>query len=182
MLFASKLTSPARNDQTHAPRPEEPCEARRLEGWPRARPSLWPSCETRALKSAGADFDTMKMSKSGRPDFGAHSSESDSIVMHIFSSPCETSREHANAREHDPRLGASDCHLEVLGEATAAVEPSEGSFDHPPLRLCPEGADALRSCDDLDGPLAEVGDRVEQLVAAVDTVSKDMPQFGEGVA
>src|SRR5882762_6662250 len=36
---------------THRPRPEEPCAARRLEGWPQ-RPDSRPSFETRARKGA----------------------------------------------------------------------------------------------------------------------------------
>src|SRR5262244_2639978 len=59
--------------QLHRPHPEEPCEARRLEGWTLARRCLWPSFETRESKSAVADFDTIEMPKSGRPDFGARS-------------------------------------------------------------------------------------------------------------
>jgi hypothetical protein len=39
-----------------------------------ARSCLWPSFETRESKSAAADFDTIEMPKSGRPDFGARSS------------------------------------------------------------------------------------------------------------
>src|SRR5713226_8916386 len=39
-----RLADPARI----RPHPEEPCVARRLEGWPRARPRLWPSFETPA--------------------------------------------------------------------------------------------------------------------------------------
>jgi hypothetical protein len=35
---------------------------------------MWPSFETRESKSAVADFDTIEMPKSGRPDFGARSS------------------------------------------------------------------------------------------------------------
>jgi len=35
---------------------------------------LWQSFETRASKSAVADFDTIEMPKSRRPDFGARSS------------------------------------------------------------------------------------------------------------
>jgi hypothetical protein len=35
-------------EYTHRPHPEEPCEARRLEGWTPARSRLWPSFETRA--------------------------------------------------------------------------------------------------------------------------------------
>jgi hypothetical protein len=70
-----QLTAGALDDAaTQGRHPEEPCEAWRLEGWTPARPCLWPSFETRESKSAVADFDTIEMPKSGRPDFGARSS------------------------------------------------------------------------------------------------------------
>src|SRR5216684_2760131 len=102
--------------------------------------------------------------------------------MPMISGPCQTSRKHTDAGEHDPRLCAGDCLLEVLGEAPAAVEPGKGPLNHPAFRLGLESADALRPCDDLNRPRAQLGDRVEQLVAAVDTVSEDMPQLRERVA
>jgi hypothetical protein len=40
----------------------------------------------------------------------------------------------------------------------------------------------MRPCDDFDGPPTELGDRVGQLVAAVETVSEEMPQLGKRVA
>src|SRR5712671_3859857 len=104
------------------------------------------------------------------------------IITAHFSGPCEATRKHANACEHDPRLCAGDCLLEILGEATTAVEPGQGPFNHPAFRLSLESADTLRSCDDLNGPWPQFGDRVEQLVAAVDAVGEDMPQPGERVA
>src|SRR5260370_5715154 len=57
------------------PHPEE-CRTRaaRLEGWPLARSSLLPSFETRASKSAVADFDAFSLPKSGTPDFCVRSS------------------------------------------------------------------------------------------------------------
>src|SRR5882762_10598840 len=56
------------------PHPEEaaPLGAGRLEGWQRVH-TVHPSFETRASKSAVADFDTVRLPKSGRPDFGARS-------------------------------------------------------------------------------------------------------------
>src|SRR6266446_5514525 len=41
-----KLIRSADRIRTHGPHPEEPCGARRLEGWPLARPRPWPSFET----------------------------------------------------------------------------------------------------------------------------------------
>src|SRR6266436_4108040 len=40
-----------------------------------------PSFETRASKSAVADFDTFRLPKSGRPDFGARSSDCMSLPL-----------------------------------------------------------------------------------------------------
>src|SRR6266481_5746739 len=58
-----------------SPHPEEAALlGGRLEGWIHGPDSL-PSFETRASKSAVADFDTFRLPKSGRPDFGARSSE-----------------------------------------------------------------------------------------------------------
>src|SRR5438105_10511498 len=87
--------------------------------------------------------------------------------MPMFSGPCETPGQHPNAGEQDPRLGARDCFLKILAEPSAAVEPSKRSFNHPTSRLSLERTDALRSRDDLNDPLAELGDRRGQLLPAV---------------
>src|SRR6266699_1213206 len=108
-----------------------------------------------------------------------YSSESDSKVIPMFSGPGETAREDADAGDQDPSLGAGDGRLEVLGEAAVTSEPGEGAFDHPSLGLGFEGADTLRSRDNLDRPLARIGERVEQLLAAVDAIGEDMAQLGE---
>src|ERR1700737_1650593 len=52
-----------------------------------------------------------------RPSSANLTSESDSILMAIVSGPCQTPRKHANAGKEDPRLGARDCFLEILGES-----------------------------------------------------------------
>src|SRR5258708_30930326 len=72
--------------------------------------------------------------------------------------------------------------LEVLGEATASATPGEGSFDDPSPRQKLEAFDALRSLDDLDLPRPAVGECVEQLMAAVDPIGKDMAQLGEPIS
>src|SRR5258708_4139008 len=82
----------------------------------------------------------------------------------------------------DPRLRAGNCLLKIFGEASATVEPSKCAFNHPAFSLSLEGTDTLRSCNDLNRPLAELCDRVEQLVAAVHTVSKDVTQLGKDEA
>src|SRR3984893_8915808 len=136
------------------PRPEERACAR-LKGRPQARSCQRPSFET-ALRA---------------------SSESDSILMAIVSGPCQTPRKHANAGKEDPRLGARDCFLEILGEPSASVEPSKRPFNHPTSRLGLERTDALRSRNDFNDPFAELGDRRGQLLPAVNTVSENVTQL-----
>src|SRR5919199_4926715 len=97
----------------------------------------------------------------------------------MISGPGQVPRKHANTRYEDPGLGAGDGLLEVLGEASAAIEPSKCSLDHPAFSLGLEGADALGSCDDLDGPLAELDERLGKLFAPVHAVSKDVAQLGK---
>src|ERR1700678_3741511 len=100
-------------------------------------------------------------------------------MIPMSSGLCEAAEEHADAGDHDPRLGAGDAGLEVFGEAAVATEPGKGSLDHPSFWLGFECPKALGSGDDLDSPFAKIGDRVEQLVPAVDTVSEDVPQFSK---
>src|SRR5580692_1901977 len=102
--------------------------------------------------------------------------------MPVISGPCETPGKHTNAREEDPRLRAGDRLLEVFGEAPAPVEPGECAFNHPAFSLSLEGPHTLGSRNDLNRPLAELRDRVEQLVAAVNPVSKDVTQLGKDEA
>src|SRR6185295_10268747 len=97
----------------------------------------------------------------------------------IISSPCETTGEQSNARDHDPSLGAGDGGLEVLGEATVASEPGEGTFNHPAAWLWLEGSDALRPSDDLDRPPAQVSQRPEQLWSTIDAIGEDVSQVRE---
>src|SRR6266487_935219 len=56
-------------------------------------------------------------------------------MIPVISSPCEAAREQADACHHDPRLGAGDACLEILGKATVASEPSEGAFDEPSVSV-----------------------------------------------
>ena len=99
----------------------------------------------------------------------------------MISGPCEASEQDADAANREPRFSAGDGRLEVFCEATVAAEPRKGTFDHPTFRLGLEGSHTLRPGDDLDGPLAEIGDGIEQLVTAVDAIGKDVPQLGKRV-
>src|SRR5580704_12240657 len=141
------------------PRPEERACAR-LEGRQQAR-----SCQRPSFETLGA--------QRGAPG----SSESDSLLMPMFSGPCETPRKYTNAGKEDPRLGARDCFLEILGEPSASVEPSKRPFNHPTSRLGLERTDALRSRNDFNDPFAELGDRRRQLLTAVNTVSENVTQL-----
>src|SRR5438067_5516327 len=99
--------------------------------------------------------------------------------MPIISGPCETTREKANACNKEPGLGARDGLLEVLSEPTIASEPSEGAFDDPALGLGLELSDPFGSGDYLDRPPAKLGNRVAQPVTAINTIGKDVLQFGK---
>src|SRR5437870_13480757 len=100
----------------------------------------------------------------------------------MFSGPCQTPRKQANARKEHPRLGASDHFLEIFREPPAAVEPSNCPLDHPSPRLRLECTNALGACDYLNGPLPALRERFEQLLSAVDAVSKDVTQLGKDEA
>src|SRR5262249_1540210 len=97
-------------------------------------------------------------------------------MVSIISSPCESTGEQLDAANEDPGLSAGDRRLEVFGETTVASKPSKGALDHPASRLGLECSHGLRSGDDLDRPLAEVGERIEQLRSAIAAVRQDMAQ------
>ena len=96
-----------------------------------------------------------------------------------ISGSCEAAGKQLDAGNHEPCFGTGNGCLEVLGEAPVASEPGEGALNHPASRLWLEGSDTLGSGDNLDGPFAEVGDRIEQLRSPVDAIGKDVPQLGE---
>src|SRR5215475_13622412 len=99
--------------------------------------------------------------------------------MPMISGPRQTAGKDANASKEDPGLRAGDCLLKIFRQASAAIEPSKCSFDHPALWLRFKCTGTLRSCDDLDKPLAELRERLEQLLPAVHAVSKDVTQLGK---
>ena len=72
--------------------------------------------------------------------------------------------------------------FEVFGEAATSSEPGKGSLDHPASRQELEAFDAGWPLDDLDGPGAAMGERANELFAAIDAVGKDMPQLGKALA
>src|SRR6516165_3950802 len=110
------------------------------------------------------------------------SSESDSIFMPMISGSCQAAGKDANASKEHPGLRAGDCFLKVFRQTSAAIEPSKGSFDHPALWLSFKCTDTLRSCNDLDKPLAELRGRQGKLLPAIHAVSKDVTQIGKDEA
>src|SRR5436853_1513581 len=72
--------------------------------------------------------------------------------------------------------------FEVFGEAATSAEPGKGSLNHPASRQELEAFDAEWPLDDLDSPLAAMGERVSKLLAAIDPVGKHMPQLGKALA
>jgi hypothetical protein len=56
--------------------------------------------------------------------------------------------------DHEPRLGAGDGCLPVLGQAAAASEPGIGPLHHPPTRQELEAYGGVGALDDLDPPVA----------------------------
>src|SRR6266436_4243864 len=100
-------------------------------------------------------------------------------MLAIPSTPCEAAGEELDAGDHDPSGCAGDGRLKILGEASVPIEPSERAFDDPTSRLRFERPYALGPGNDLDGPLAQIGECVEQLLPAIDAVGEDMPQLGE---
>src|SRR5918995_1393319 len=92
------------------------------------------------------------------------------------SSSCEAPGEEAYVSDEEPGGGAGDGCLEVLGEASAASQPSKGALDDPSSGQEEEAFDAWRPLNDLEGPGAAIVDGGAQLGAAVDAIGEDVAQ------
>src|SRR5512137_628536 len=79
--------------------------------------------------------------------------------------------------DQDPRDFGCGGFFEVLREAAASAEPGKGALDDPSPRQQLEAFDARRALDDLDRPWTAMGDRREELFAAVNPIGKDMAQL-----
>src|SRR5438128_8110371 len=102
-------------------------------------------------------------------------------MNHEGSSSCKSAGEEPQVGQEDPRGGAGNGGLEVLGETSAATEPSQAALHHPAPGQELEAFDTGRALNDFDRPRPAIGDGVEQLVAAIDAVGEDMAQLGEGL-
>src|SRR5476651_697755 len=76
----------------------------------------------------------------------------------------------------EPSSFGSRRSLEVLGETAASAEPGKCAFDNPASGQKLEAFDTLGPLDNLDSPWTTVGERLEELFAAVDPVGKDVAQ------
>ncbi len=99
----------------------------------------------------------------------------------MFSGSCQPAVQELHAGEEEPCLGAGDGCFEVLGQAAVAVEPGQGTFDHPTARYDFEALRGVRPLDDLQRPSAEPSQRVLEFRAAIGTIGEDVAQPREGV-
>jgi hypothetical protein len=83
------------------------------------------------------------------------------------------------ASDVDPRLGARDRRLEVLCQAAVSIEPSKGSFDNPSPWQQLKAGSVRGAFDDLDRPVAKLGQGVMQVGAVVDAVGEQVAQPGK---
>src|SRR5712692_4534083 len=103
-------------------------------------------------------------------------------MNHDGSGSCKAAGEEPQVCHEDPGGGAGDGGLEVLGETSAATEPSQAARHHPSPGQELEAFDAWRALDDFDRPRSTIGDGVAQLFAAIDPVGEDMVQLGKRLA
>jgi hypothetical protein len=76
---------------------------------------------------------------------------SDGIVV-----PRQPPGEEADVGDEDPSLGAVEGGLEVFGDPSATIEPSEGPLDDPAAGQGLEAPGLVSSLDDLDRPLTDL--------------------------
>ena len=84
--------------------------------------------------------------------------------------------------DQEPGLGAGDGLLPVLGQSSASSEPGKGAFDDPSPRQEQEAFGAVGAIDDLQGPVAELGELPVELWAGVGGVSEEVAQPWKGSA
>ena len=94
----------------------------------------------------------------------------------VFSSSCESSREQLYAGEEDPCLRGSHAGLEVLGQASVAVEPSERALDDPAAGKELEALGPLGALDDLQRPASHLAERALELGPGIGAIGEDVAQ------
>ena len=98
---------------------------------------------------------------------------------HVVQRSRQSPNEELHRGDVDPRFGARDRRLEILCQAAVSIEPSESSFDHPAARQQLKAGRISGAFDDLDGPVAELGEGVTQVGAVVDAVGEQVAQPGK---
>jgi hypothetical protein len=94
----------------------------------------------------------------------------------VISCSCDAACEELDRGDEQPCGCRGDGLLEVLGEATVAVQPSEDSLDNPTAREDDTPLCGIGAFDDLDGPFADPAQRVPELVSSIAAIGEDMTQ------
>jgi hypothetical protein len=71
--------------------------------------------------------------------------------------------------------------LKVLGEASVAIEPCQGSFDDAAARQKFEALSLVGALDDLECPVADAAQGIAELVASITAIGEQVSQPGEAV-
>ena len=82
----------------------------------------------------------------------------------------------------NPCLGRGDGGFPVFGETPASAEPCEGAFHDPSAGDDLEAFRGIGSCDDLERPISEFGERASELGSGIAAIGKDVAQPGTGAA
>jgi hypothetical protein len=97
----------------------------------------------------------------------------------MFCGSCEAPGQESEVCNEQPSGFGGRRSFEVLGKTAASAKPGEGSLDDPTPREKLEAFDALWSLDDLNRPWSAMGERSYELIAAVNSIGKDMAQLGK---
>src|SRR5208283_4827227 len=82
----------------------------------------------------------------------------------------------------EPSYGAFRGGLEILRQPAVAVQPRDGSLDHPPPGQQDKALGGVRSLDNLNAPGSHLGEGIPQLLPGIGGVGKDMAQPGKRAA
>ena len=78
--------------------------------------------------------------------------------------------------DEEPGSCRGDGLLEVLGEASIAVEPCQRALDHPAARQHFKAFGGVGPFDDLDGPLADAAQSILEFVSGIAAIGEDVAQ------
>ena len=98
----------------------------------------------------------------------------------MASSLCQSPNEKLDRGDVEPSLGAGDGRLEVFGQTAVTIEPGEGAFDDPAAREDLKTDSAGHAPHDLDRPVAEFSEPIEQFVACVAAIGEEVAQPRKG--